>query len=108
MRDRGDPHRHVEFLERDMAVRFAERPFGLEQRRIDEAFDHDLRFGGHHEVDRFRAHHLRSARPRARPRRRLRPRRSGASAAPRKRRKAAQPSAIAHGISLSPRAWCFR
>ena len=30
----------------------------VEHRRVDHAFDHDLRFGRHHEIDGLRAHHL--------------------------------------------------
>ena len=36
VRDRGDPHRHVVFLERDVAVRFAERRFGLAVLGVDQ------------------------------------------------------------------------
>ena len=34
-----------------MAVAFAERAFGLEQFRIDQALDHDLGVGRHVEID---------------------------------------------------------
>ena len=53
-RDRGHLDDEVVFLERDMAVRFAERAFRLEVFRIDEALDHELRLGRHQEVDRAR------------------------------------------------------
>ena len=49
--DRGHPHRHVEVLERDVAVAFAERAFRLEQFAVDQAFDHDLGVGRHVQVD---------------------------------------------------------
>ena len=58
MRDRGHPHRHVEFLERDVAVRFAERRFRLEIFGVDQPFDHDLGFGRDQQIDGARTHHV--------------------------------------------------
>jgi hypothetical protein len=56
MRDGRDPHRDVEFFERDMAVRLAERAFRLEVFGVEHAFDHDFCFGRHQQIDRFAAH----------------------------------------------------
>ena len=56
MRDRGHPHRHVEFLERDMAMRFTKRRFRLEIFSVDQALDDDFGFRRHRQVDAARAH----------------------------------------------------
>ena len=58
MGDRGHLHRHVEFLERDVAVRLAERRFRLEPDGVDQAFDHDFGFRRHQQIDGARAHHV--------------------------------------------------
>ncbi len=50
--DRRHPHRHVVALQRHIAVALAERRFGLEPLRIDEALDDDLDIGRHQEIDR--------------------------------------------------------
>ena len=55
-RDRGDVHVGVEFLQIDVAVRFAERRLGLEIFGVDEALDHDLGLGRHQQVDGLRLH----------------------------------------------------
>ena len=51
VRDRGHAHRHVEGLERHVAVAFAERRFGLQHRGIDQPLDHDFGIRRHVEVD---------------------------------------------------------
>ena len=56
MGDRGHLHRHVEFLERHVAVRLAERRFRLEPYGVDQPLDHQLGFGRHQQVDGARAH----------------------------------------------------
>src|SRR5262249_2994881 len=50
--DRRHLHGHVEILERDMTVAFAERTLWLQKFGIDKAFDHDFGAGRHFEVDR--------------------------------------------------------
>ena len=50
-RDRGDVHEGVVFLQIDVAVRFAERRFRLQQLGVDEALDDDLGFGGDQKID---------------------------------------------------------
>ena len=56
MRDRGDLHDVVELLQVHVAVRLAERPLRLEPAWVDQALDHDLRLGRHHQVDRLTLH----------------------------------------------------
>src|SRR3954452_8555413 len=51
MRDGGDAHRHVERLQRHIAVAFAERRFRLQAARLDQTFDYDFRARRHVEVD---------------------------------------------------------
>ncbi len=41
-----------------MAVRLAERPFRFHVYRIEVAFDHNLGFGRHHQIDGARAHDI--------------------------------------------------
>ena len=43
---------------RAVAVRFAERRFGLEILGVDQPFDDDLGLGGDEEIDSARAHHV--------------------------------------------------
>ena len=57
-RDRGHVHVGVVFLQVDVAVRFAERRFGLEIFGVDEALDHDLGFRRHQQIDGLRLHHV--------------------------------------------------
>src|SRR5205085_2761739 len=52
MRDRGDLHRHVIVFKRDVAVALAERPFGLKEFGVDQAFDHEFSVRRHVEIDR--------------------------------------------------------
>ena len=67
MRDGRDFHREVELLQRDVAMRFAKRRFGLQKLKIDLAFDHDLGLRRHAQVhaaglDHFNRHASESAR----------------------------------------------
>ena len=57
-RDRGHVHEGVEFLQIDVAVRFAEWRLRLEIFGIDVTFDDDLRFGRHQQIDCLRLHHV--------------------------------------------------
>src|SRR5690349_22842364 len=65
MRDCAHAHRHVEVLESDMAVTFAERTLWLKQIWVDQPLDHNLGVGGHIEVDGkgFRHSDRRSGKP---------------------------------------------
>ena len=47
----GNLHRHVVIFERHVTVAFAERPFGLEQFRIDQTLDHEFGVSRHIEID---------------------------------------------------------
>ena len=58
MGDRRHPHRHVEFLERDVAVQFAERRLGLDIFGVDQALDDELGLGRHQKIDGAGAHHV--------------------------------------------------
>src|SRR5713101_1576332 len=58
LRDRGHAHGHVVFLERHVAVRFAERRLGLAVLGVDQAFYYDLRFRGNEQIDGLRPDHV--------------------------------------------------
>ena len=58
MRDRRHVHEGVVFLEIDVAVRLAERPFRLERVGADKTFDDVFGLGRHHEIDGLGAHHV--------------------------------------------------
>ena len=53
--DGGDAHRHVEIFQRNVAVAFAERAFGLQQFSIDKTFNHDFSVGGNLKIHRLGA-----------------------------------------------------
>ncbi len=57
-RDAGDVHIGVEFLQVDVAVGFPERRFGFQIFGVDKAFDHDLGFRRHQEIDGLGLHHV--------------------------------------------------
>src|SRR5215467_16253337 len=56
VRDRREPHRDIEFLERDMPVRLSERRFRFEKFRVDQALDDNFRLSWNEKVDRACTH----------------------------------------------------
>ena len=99
--DRRHLHRHVEIFERHIAVAFPERPFRLQQVRVDEPLDDDLGVGRHFERHRHCAHH-RIGKPASAPATAISSRSIASFCAPVKAAAGAQPITIAHGIG------CFR
>ena len=90
-----------------MAVGFAERRFGLEIFGVDEALDHDLRFGRHQEIDRLRLDDVDRRADQAAGDGQVRPRVSGSFCTEAKAMQGGAPSTTAAGSFLNSRARGF-